>query len=215
MSNRFVRKIKSGEIASIDELKAEFKELAKRTHPDLAGPGADHADFAAMRDEYEKAFRGFAEHRFGAREAADPGRGGKDAGPIGDALAADAWASLSVLMARDFPKQPRHEKEKLRYEYARWRFEQAIKPGLRQAFADCEAELLGMRSSGSAALEAVLGFILLLIDYRASGLSAMRTEIVLALSALRRDPRIGPGCRELVLALALDLGVGGEIGPAT
>ena len=37
MANRFVRRIKSGDIESVSELKSEFKEVAKLTHPDLRG----------------------------------------------------------------------------------------------------------------------------------------------------------------------------------
>lgn len=212
MANRFVKRIKSGEIASVDELKAEFKDLAKRTHPDLAGPGADHGDFAALRDEYDNALRDFEKHRFGSRRG---GAGAHPGGsPSGEGLAREAWPCLAILLGRGFPKAPRHEKEALRYEYARWRLCEALGPARRELFYACDAELLAMRASRSPALELPLRVLRLLLDYRGKGLSAMRTEIVLALAELRSDPRVGPGCREFELALARELGVGPEIGPA-
>lgn len=209
MANRFARRIREGRIASIADLKAEFKELAKRTHPDAVGPGADHGDFAALRAEYESALRDFAKHRFGARAPVGSRAGGAPA-----AIAREAWPCLAILLGRGFPKSPRHEKEALRYEYARWRLEQALGPEGSALFEDCESELLILREARSAALRPVLGLMRLLIDYGEAGLSAMRTEIVLELSALRRDPRIGPGCAAFLAALAGELGIGGEIGPS-
>jgi hypothetical protein len=217
MANRFVRRIKSGQIASVGELKSEFKELAKRTHPDVAGPGAGGGDFAALRDEYESALRDFAKHRFGARSAQSDSFAGEAPAreaSSGGALEGEAWPCLAILLGRGFPKAPRHEKEALRYEYARWRLEEALGPDLRGLFADFEAELLLLRASRSKALEPVLRVLRLLIDYREKGLSAMRTEIVLALALLRADARLGPGCLAFELALAGELGIGGEIGPA-
>jgi hypothetical protein len=214
MANRFVKRIKSGEIASVDELKAEFKELAKRTHPDLAGPGAGHADFAALRDDYDNALRDFEKHRFGSSSRGRGGNGPAAPGSNPGAFAPETWPCLAILLGRGFPKAPRHEKEALRYEYARWRFVETLGPARRELFDACDAELLAMRATRSPALELPLRVLRLLLDYRGKGLSAMRTEIVLALAELRSDPRVGPGCRDFTLALARELGVGGEIGPA-
>lgn len=221
MANRFVRRIKSGEIASVEGLKSEFKTLAKLSHPDVAGPGADHGDFAALRDEYEVALRDFERHRFGARSGGGAsGFRGASAGaarsgtPADEALAREAWPCLAILLKRGFPKSPRHEKERLRYEYARWRLEGALGPSMTSLFEDCEAELLDMKAARSPALKPALGLLHLLIAYREKGLSAMRTEIVLTLGSLRADPRVGPGCRAFAIALAGELGIGGEIGPA-
>jgi hypothetical protein len=213
MANRFARRIREGRIGSIADLKAEFKELAKRTHPDAVGPGADHGDFAALRGEYESALRDFAKHRFGARGAGGgPGPGAPGGSRAGETPAREAWPCLALLLGRGFPKSPRHEKEALRYEYARWRLEEALGPEVSALFEDCESELFIMREARSAALRPTLDLMRLLIDYREAGLSAMRTEIVLALSALRRDPRIGPGCAAFLATLAGELGIGGEIG---
>jgi hypothetical protein len=210
MANRFVRRIKSGEIESVEELKSEFKELAKLTHPDLLGPGADGDGFARLRAEYESALADFTRHRFGARPGgAGAGlHGGARDGPLSD----EAWACLALLLKRGFPKLPRHEKETLRYEYAKWRLETALGPEARALFRACEAELVATRGGPSSggirpALELIRG----LIEYREKGLSPMRTHIVLSLGALRADPRAGPGCLAFVRSLAGDLGIGGEI----
>jgi hypothetical protein len=207
MANRFVRRIKSGEIESIEELKSEFKALAKLSHPDLLGPGAGGDDFARLRAEYESALRDFVKHRFGARRD-DPDAGGARGDPLSD----DAWACLALLLKRGFPKIPRHEKEALRYEYARWRLARALGTERRGLFFACEPELLDMKTARSGALGLATGLLRNLIDYREKGLSAMRTDIVLSLGKLRGDPRIGPEFRAFALSLAGELGIGGELG---
>jgi hypothetical protein len=210
--NRFVRRIKSGEIDSIEELKSEFKELAKLTHPDLRGPGAE-ADFVSVRAEYEAALRGFERHRFGARDPrAEAWEGREAASGSAEPLSDVAWACLALLLKRGFPKASRHEKEKLRYEYARWRFAQALGPGSRGRFAAFESELLDMKAAGSAALAPCLELLAELLDYRGRGLAPMRTQVILSIGSLRSDPRVGAGFRGFADALARDLGLGGEIG---
>jgi hypothetical protein len=209
MANRFARRIRSGEIESIEELKSEFKSLAKLSHPDLLGPGASGEDFARLRGEYESALRDFMRHRFGARGAAPSGRAATGARP--EALSDDAWACLALLLKRGFPKVPRHEKEALRYEYARWRLAEAVGPTLRGALSACEAELLDLKAGRSEALNPALALLRNLIEYAHDRLPAMRTHILLSLGALRAEPRIGPGCRDFASALALELGIGGEI----
>jgi hypothetical protein len=211
MANRFVRRIKSGEIESIDALKSEFKALAKLSHPDLREPGAGGDEFARLRDEYETALRDFVKHRFGGRPGKDGSQagGGAHDGPLPD----EAWVSLALLLKRGFPKVPRHEKEILRYEYARWRLFEAIGPERRALLSACETELLAMKSSLSEALGPAMVLIRNLVDYRAMGLSAMRTHIVLSLGSLRADPRIGAGYFAFAFSLAGELGIGGEIAP--
>ncbi len=212
MANRFVRKIKSGEIESIGELKSEFKALAKLSHPDLLGPGAAGYEFAGLRDEYEAALRDFVKHRFGARRAEGPAEaatgGARPDGPMAD----EAWACLALLLKRGFPKEARHEKEILRYEYARWRLSESLGPERRALFAACEPELLAMRRARSAALPPALALLSGLIEYRGKGLRPMRTHILLSLGALRADPRVGPGYLAFALSLAGELGIGAEIG---
>jgi hypothetical protein len=212
MPNRFVRKIKSGEIESIGSLKSEFKALAKLSHPDLREPGSGGDEFARLRGEYEAALRDFVKHRFGARPREDDSaaRSGARDGPLSD----EAWACLALLLKRGFPKVPRHEKEILRYEYARWRLFEAIGPERRALFAACEAELLAMKSARPEAQATAMGMLASLIDYRGKGVRAMRTHIVLSLGSLRADPRVGPASRAFTLSMAADLGIGGEIAPA-
>jgi len=221
--NRFVRKIKSGEIESIEELKSEFKEQAKLTHPDLRGPGeraGAEAEFVAVRDEYEAALRGFERHRFGARDLSGDRRDGEPsgagascAGPAGP-LPGDAWACLALLLKRGFPKSPKHEKEKLRYEYAVWRLGQALGPALRGLFAAFESELLDQKALRPEVLDLEMTLILDLLEYRELGLAPMRTRIVLSLGALEADPRAGPGFRRFARLLSSELGIGGELGAA-
>jgi hypothetical protein len=216
VANRFVRMIRSGEIGSVGELKSEFKELAKLNHPDLLGSDADGEAFRRLRGEYEAALRDFTKHRFGARAVdvalrADAGPRGFDAaasGPLSD----EAWACLGLFLKRGFPKVPRHEKEALRYEYARWRLGEALGREGEVRFASCEAELLGLKSEGSRSLGPALALLRELIDYRAKALPAMRTQILLALAARGADPRIGPGYMIFVRFLAAELGIGMEIG---
>jgi hypothetical protein len=192
MPNRFIRRIKSGEIESIEKLKSEFKELAKLTHPDLRGSGAE-AEFVAVRAEYEAALRGFGRRHVGASDFGD------------------AWACLGLLLKRGFPKSPKHEKERLRYEYARWRFAQALGAVERGLFRAFEAELLDQKAMGSEALASEMALVRDLLDYRELGLAPMRTHIVLRLGALKADPSVGPDIGRFVDALARELGIGGEI----
>lgn len=219
MANRFVRRIRSGDIGSVRELKSEFKELAKRTHPDLRDPGSRdgaEAEFVAVRAEFEAALRDFEKHRFGARGVRDEAeRRRRDAdvaagadGPVSE----EAWSCLALLLKRGFPKTPRHEKELLRYEYARWRLEQALGDAGAALFDRFEDELLDLKAAGGAALGSVLALLRDLIDYRYRGLAPMRTNVVLSLGRLRADPGVGKGARGFLGFLARDLGIGGEIG---
>lgn len=219
MANRFARRIRSGEIDSVEELKSEFKALAKLSHPDLAGPGSGGEDFARLRQEYEDALANFMRHRFGARGAAATSRAPARSTNASESRAElgripdEAWACLALLLKRGFPKVPRHEKEALRYEYARWRLEQALGGGRAELFRSCEEELLLLKTVDSGASRPVLDLLRDLIDYRDEGPSAMRTQIVISLGSLRADPRFGPGIRDFARALALAVGIGGEIGP--
>ncbi len=224
MANRFVRRIKSGDIGSVQELKSEFKELAKRTHPDLRGPGSRdgaEAEFVAARAEFEAALRDFEKHRFGARgvreeaerRRRDGGRSDADGaldadGPVSE----EAWSCLSLFLKRGFPKTPRHEKELLRYEYARWRLEQALGSAGAVLLGLFESELLDLKAAGGAALGSVLALLRDLIDYHYRAMSPMRTNVVLSLGRLRADPGVGEGARGFLDFLARDLDIGGEIG---
>lgn len=212
MANRFVRRIKSGDIDSIEELKSEFKELAKLTHPDLQGLGKE-GEFVAARAEYEAALRDFEKHRFGARLGAGGGASAasrpdaEDEGRLSDA----AWLCLELMLKRGFPKSARHEKERLRYEYARWRLEQALGGARAELFRAFESELLDMKAFGSPSLAPSLELLRDLIEYRYAGLAAMRTHVVLSFGRLKADPRAGTAARGFAGLLAMDLGIGGEL----
>jgi hypothetical protein len=203
VANRFVGKIRRGEIGSIGDLKSEFKELAKLNHPDLLGPGSDAGDFRLLREEYEAALRDFEKHRFGARR----GDTSSGSGSFRD----EAWACLALFLKRGFPKVPRHEKEALRYEYARWRLGDALGSELAERFLACETELLELKAESPRALGSALALLRELIVYSDKGFPAMRTQILLSLGALDADPRIGPGCRGFARRLAGELGIGSEI----
>ena len=211
MANRFVRRIRSGDIGSVEELKSEFKELAKLTHPDLreGEPGAG-AEFASVRAEYEAALSDFEKHRFeaaGVLPAATAGRDRDDDAPLPGA----SWLCLELLLKRGFPKVPRHHKEGLRYDYARWRLVQALGPRRSALFGAFEAALLDLRARAPRAQSPAVLLLSDLIDYRYARLPPMRTDILLALGRLRADPGAAPAVGDFLGLLALDLGLGGEL----
>ena len=210
MANRFVKKIKSGDIDSIGELKSEFKELAKRTHPDLRSGEGGRLEFAAVRAEYEAALRDFEKHRFGAAQGPGSMRRAEVAaeGPLSD----EAWLCLELVLKRGFPKVSRHEKQRLRYEYACWRLGQALGAEGSALFRDFESELLDLKAFGSEAFGSALQLVRDLIEYRYTGITALRTNVVLSYGRLKANPRAGSALRGFVALLAADLGIGGELG---
>ncbi len=177
MNNRFIRGIKSGAIESIEKLKVEFKAIAKMTHPDLAGPGANAEDFIRARSEYESALRDFGRHRFGFSGAS---------GAAGKRGALDRrvfYANLAILFKRGFPKSPRHEKESRKYSYYKYLVMDQLRAwpdprGL--AFEGFEAELLEMRRSDSRRYGAALDLVLAVLEYHAGGPPLARTAIEVA-----------------------------------
>ena len=222
MSNRFAGRIKSGEIASVESLKAEFKALAKATHPDLGGVEASGEEFARVRDEYENALRDFEKHRFGFRGASR--KAGSDRhGGMASVAAAEAWsaeviglfAALGLLRKRGFPKSPRHEKERMRYDYARYRFEArlgALGEGGLPAFEAFEAALFALRRRDAEAATSVLSLVDELLDYAMRRLPPMRTALVLSMGALSADPRMRGELRSFLVMLASGLGIGPTLG---
>lgn len=211
MANRFVRRIKSGDIESVEDLKSEFKDLAKLTHPDLHGKGKE-GEFVAARAEYEAALRDFEKHRFGASRGRDAESSARPGGDVaGNPLSDAAWLCLELMLKRGLPKSARHEKERLRYEYARWRLEQALGPRGGELFRAFESELLDMKACRSEALAPALALLRDLIEYRYAGLAAMRTHVVLSFGRMKADPRTGRAVLGFVSMLAGDLGIGGEL----
>jgi hypothetical protein len=122
MPNRFSGRIRRGEIGSVEELKSEFKTLAKASHPDLAAPGSSGEDFLALRAEYEAALRDFTRLKCGLGRSRPSAAGLEDGGgtPFRAFDRSELYASLLALRKRGFPKTPRHEKERMRYEYCRF-----------------------------------------------------------------------------------------------
>lgn len=235
MSNRFVQAIRAGSIDSIDDLKAAFRELALATHPDLADSGGERAAeaFIAVRAEYESALANFERHRFGASRREGLGGVADGLGRAAHVDGAELWACLSLLLKRGFPKEPRHEKEILRYEYARWRFRGALaardradpamsrnsepshgivadSPGL---FDAAEEELLLIKKTYPASLAAFLAFLGHLAEQASEGHPAMRVALVRELDALRIAPGLGGTSREFAALLAAELGIGPTLTP--
>jgi len=238
--NRFVRAIRSGEIESIEDLKAAFRELALATHPDLAarrppggatagseGAAADKSDageaFIAVRAEYEAALANFERHRFGVDLAR--GRDDSSAAAFAGVGGAELWSCLALLRKRGFPKEPRHEKEILRYEYARWRFRASLgqlsisgrataeagKSAV-EAFDAFENAALAMKKAEAPFLASVLSYLDELVDYAARGLPAMRVALVRSYDALRDHPGLSTGARQFLAILSAELGIGPTIG---
>lgn len=221
MANRFVGPIKRGEIGTIEELKSRFKALAKETHPDLGGDGASASVFSALRSEYEAALGDFHRHRFGlsaslagrshargqASSQAD-GPGGNPSRPGTAYSRPELYRRLRELRRGGFPKLPRHEKERLRYEYRRylalallearageWRacLENYEAAQLRGEAAG-QAEDLGPGSELSAQdLARGLGLLDSILAWHSSGLEPERAGIILEFGKLVLDLDGGGG----------------------
>jgi hypothetical protein len=174
MGNRSVRpslrkRIQDGLIVSVEELKAAFKAEAKRTHPDLAGADAAEA-FLRLRRDYEAALRTLAKSSPAASDrtsAAAPPEGAYGA----------PFATLDLLLKRGFPKRPRHDKERLRYAYARIRARAALHvlgEGAERLFDDAEEELLGLKEKDDRDFRAT---VILLTDIVAAKLDGNESLI--------------------------------------
>ena len=203
MANRFVQAIRAGSIGSVEELKSEFKALAKQTHPDLHGSDS-HAEFVRVRDEYEAALRDFDRHRFGG--PAGTARAGRE--PF-DRRA--TYAELAILLKRGFPKRPRHEKEAQRYEYCRHLLRSRLVAwgGLRaEAFDAFERELLAARGADKGAVDWVLDMVLGILEYHATGIEAARAAIELGLASLRAEPGSGGAVTDFLGMLVEDMAAG-------
>jgi len=198
-ANRFSGRVRRGEIASVAELKAEFKALAKLLHPDLAGPGtSDGEDFAALRADYEAALRDFDRLRFDLPRSRKSGSGSGNpfvpSRTVHDRR--ELYAALAALRSRGFPKRPRHEKEKARYGYCRAlalaRLE-AWRPDCPEPFLAFEARLLDAPPPDEFAQRmnaAALRLLDAILDYHASGVEGARQGILFefaGLSSMRRE----------------------------
>ncbi len=221
MANRFVGPIKRGEIATIEELKSRFKALAKETHPDLGGDGASALDFSALRSEYEAALTDFHRHRFGlsaslAGRSHSRGQGSPQADGLGGNPSRSStvfsrpelYRRLREVRRGGFPKIPRHEKERLRYEYRRYlalallearggdwraRFE-AFEAAQLRGEAVGQAENLGTELE-YAGQDLARGLCLLdsILAWHSSGLEPERAGIILEFGKLVLDLDGGGG----------------------
>lgn len=156
MADRFTRRVRSGELRSLEELKAQFKALARETHPDTAS-AADAAErtaaFVALRRDYERALAELGGTAPGAR-AGDAFHGPPPSGGSGDWISA-----LEGLLKRGFPKEGRHDKERQRYRVALARARSALGalgPGAPAAFDAFAAELGAQREARAPAAETAL-----------------------------------------------------------
>jgi len=182
----------------------------KHTHPDLAGAESEEA-FVAVRGEYEVALLDFERHRFGASAAI------RDGGRPGPATLAEVWAAMALMLKRGFPKEPRHDKERLRYEYARWRlrgslvaFDSERAGAARDLFDAFEAGMLVLGKDKAA--HSVLDFLSGLIDYAGENLPAMQVALAHALVRLRADSRLESRVCAFPTLLASRLGIGPVFG---
>jgi hypothetical protein len=194
MRNRFIMRIKSGEIGSVSALKTEFKILAKSHHPDLRGSGEA---FVGLHEEYEIALRNFELHRFGFR-------------PPDGAAALDPrrlYATLSDLLKRGFPKMSRHEKEKQRYEYLRYLARaqaNALRPSGGDSFEAFERELLGLRTESPPLFRQAMRLLADIIEYSKKPLAGLAAANALDYAALERQAgRASPLSRFFALLLGL------------
>ncbi len=209
MANRFAKKIKSGEIDTEEQLKSEFKALAKELHPDIAGDSF-HAEFIRVRQEYESALGDFDRHRFAAKP--------KDSGTSNKSqknAKTDLFGELFLLLKRGFPKTVRHEKERLRYQYAVWRFRNAVSTlgGENQArFEAFQRELLAMKTEDEFRFKKIMAILYDLVEHDRKPLSPLRTTIELEYDALRIAEPMGFEAQSFLGRLVAELG-DGTIGP--
>ncbi len=178
MSNRFARRIRSGEIDTVELLKSEFKALAKLEHPDLGAPGASGSGFSALRGEYENALREFINLRYGG-PAADFG-----AIMVNDRRA--LYADLARLLARGFPKAPRHEKERARYARARQLARARLRAwdeGLPGLFDEFEAAMLDLKARRQAEVFCeALALLASILEFHETGVEQVKTVVRIELA---------------------------------
>ena len=187
------RRIRDGLIGSVEELKAEFKAQAKRTHPDLAGSGAAE-DFLRLRRDYEAALRALS------APASATGAGVED----------DPFVALGLLLKRGFPKVPRHDKERLRYGYQRIRARASLGALNEEAgplFDRFEEELFSLKETDARGFRTAMRLTADIVAARLRG-----TEALLAALRMELARRAAP------LALGRPPGGSGDgknLGPAT
>ena len=163
-------KIRAGTIGSLEELKAEFKAAAKRTHPDLGGTSTAE-EFLRLRKDYEAALRDLSAGAGGRREE-------------------DPFTAFRGLLKRGFPKKPRHEKERLRYTMARLRCRTAFASWDAAAgalFDALEEELLVLKDGDPRGFDIARRLLSDIVAARLDGTEERIAAVRMELS--RRTPR--------------------------
>ena len=137
-----------------------------------------------MRSEYEDALRDFVRYRYGGPASLD-GRP-----PAFDRRS--LYADLARLFRRGFPKAPRHEKERKRYEYRRYLARSRLRAWdeSHAALLDTfEEEMLALRGeSDPAAGEAYEGALAIVegaLEYHATGIDHVRAAVRLDFARFR------------------------------
>jgi len=205
LANRFTAKIKSGEIDTEEQLKSQFKSLAKELHPDIAGEDF-HAEFVRVRQEYESALDDFDRHRFGSSAKDSAYRPS-----YARAGSCDLFAELALLLRRGFPKTVRHEKERLRYQYAVWRFRNivAVLGGENSARFDAfHHEFLSLKTSDEPAYKKILAILHALVEYKRKPLSPLLTTVEIEYDAIRLAQLLGFEAQVFLGRLVAELGEG-------
>jgi hypothetical protein len=135
----------------------------------------------------------------------------------------ELWSCLALFLKRGFPKEPRHEKEILRYEYARWRLRGALKALGREEggrggtdpvalFDSFEEELLALRKALPEGVGAAVAFLRDLVAHAEREHPAMRTSLVQDLDALALQPGLGTASLDFLALMAGRLGIGKRLG---
>jgi hypothetical protein len=189
-----VRLVKSGDIATKGALKAEFKALARRLHPDALGLPGDRSDgeaFARAREEYEEALRWFDGGYPGARASGGSARG---------ADRASFYADLGALFRKGFPREPRHEKEKAAHArrirtISAW-LEQGASHAHALAFDRVEPAARALKDASPRAFDAFKRLALEIVGFHATGIEALRSSARLSFPLLLAELPNAPGVSE-------------------
>jgi hypothetical protein len=125
------------------------------------------------------------------------------------------FAALELLLKRGFPKQPRHDKERLRYAYARIRARAALSSLNDEAgslFDAAEQELLALKDTDRGDFKATLRLLSDIVAARLDGTAALVAAVRMEL-----DRRAAPTALGLSAASEQNAAAGDAkgLGPAT
>ena len=97
--NSFLDLVKTGELATLDDLRAFYKTEVKRLHPDLNGAEGPQVDFDRLKNDYTEAYR----HLLARVDAQESGLPDQVSG-IAALVAREAYLDeIRNLVARGFP----------------------------------------------------------------------------------------------------------------